>query len=831
MQTIEMNKLVVSLLLLCACLFSGGPAHGNGGTTDFLSVDERQWLRDHKDNLEILFGYEAPPNAFHDDSGEYVGLLVDFFEEIETTLGVSFKYRKYPTWNELIEYSKRGRNFIVVGIAPTSQRAKFLSFTDSFIKIPYVIVTRDSSSLHSMSDLEGARVSTVRNYAINDYLAQCYPKISPLGVTDNLEGLRGVSTGQFDAMVLNQMYATYLIHSQGLTNLRIVNESGYLNRLSAATSVQDHMLFAILDKAVDQISPERRQALFQKWVGGQESGVSVVVLSWLVGICVVVAVLAMVVWAWNRSLRTALNRQVKQLQQSEEQYRAFFEDNHAVMLVVDPEQGAVVDSNKAAELFYGYSRPELLSMRVFDLNALPPKETAGLLERVSTQAVKTFRAKHRMGDGSLRDVEVFTGPFELHGKKLIISIVMDITMRLRSERELAKAREDADAANRAKSEFLANMSHEVRTPLNGVHGMLQLLHTTSLTEEQEEYASNAINSSRRLDQLLSDILDLSRVEAGSMPINCHPLNIGQTLRQLEELFRPILHQSGLELITNVHPAIPDLLLGDDTRLQQVLGNLVGNSLKFTRFGSVAIDVGPLPVTKPGTYKVLFSVSDTGIGIPDEKVDTLFTPFTQLSEGFRRSHQGAGLGLTITKRFVELMGGNIAVDSTPDQGTTIYFSIVFDLMNSDEMTCLGGVYDKSPHSVPDLGGLHVLLAEDERTNSLVCSRLLAKIGIDVTVVENGQLVLEALEKDRYDLILMDIQMPVMDGVEATLAIRNGMIGENNRTIPIVALTAYAMVGDKDRFLSAGMNGYLTKPFDIHALQTAIANALHGMNQSA
>ena len=397
------------------------------------------------------------------------------------------------------------------------------------------------------------------------------------------------------------------------------------------------------------------------------------------------------------------------------------------------------------------------------------------------------------------------------------------------QKKLLSAKNEAEAANKAKSEFLANMSHEVRTPLNGIHGMLQILLDTSLTEEQSEYVINATNASQRLSHLLSDILDLSRVEAGKMLIRNSPINLENILNNIKELFYPTLKQSGLTIRHSISSSLPHQLLGDETRILQVLVNLVGNALKFTKSGGVSITLSPLTTTDPDKCKILFIIADTGVGIPDDKLSTLFQPFSQVSKGYRRDHQGAGLGLVITKRLVTLMGGNIAVESVAGKGTTIYFTCFLDISKTDEtvhpLKQPGSVVIQDAQTLKDL---RILMAEDEYINSLAASRLLAKNGADVVVVENGNEALKALRQSSFDLVLMDIQMPIMDGVEATKAIRKGRAGNTNRAIPIIALTAYAMTGDVDTFLAAGMNAYQAKPVNIETLYKAITDIVQATN---
>jgi PAS domain S-box-containing protein len=393
----------------------------------------------------------------------------------------------------------------------------------------------------------------------------------------------------------------------------------------------------------------------------------------------------------------------------------------------------------------------------------------------------------------------------------------DISLRKTMEREIVAARDEALAANKAKSEFLANMSHEIRTPLNGVLGMLQLLEELDLTEEQAQYVGMAASASKRLTALLSDLLDLSRIESGRLAIESRPFTLDSLVASVQGLFEPIARNKGLRLQVQADPAIPKTLAGDEVRLRQILFNLAGNSLKFTSEGGVQVDVISLGRDARGAQRVLFCVSDSGPGIDDDVLPRIFEPFVQGEDSYVRKHQGAGLGLAIVRRLVTAMGGNLSIDTSPG-ATTICFGV--PLATADEP--VGREPERAAVS-PAEASLSVLLVEDEAVSAFAVRRLLEKAGHSVHVAGDGRQALEILRERGFDLVLMDIQMPVMDGVEATRRIRTDAGLKSVSGIPIIAMTAYAMSGDREKFLAAGMNGYVAKPVGLKELQSAMAGA--------
>lgn len=510
-----------------------------------------------------------------------------------------------------------------------------------------------------------------------------------------------------------------------------------------------------------------------------------------------------------------------------------FHIENSPLAVIEWANGTQVSKwSKQAENFFGWKAEEVIGKNWNDFKFIHPDD----IEIVKSQVVKLFdgsddfntianRNFHK--DQSVLSCQWYNSPLRNPNGEIlsILSLVADVTDLKKYEQSLLQAKEQAEAATKAKNEFLANMSHEIRTPMNGVLGMLQLLQTTNINEEQREYVLTAIQSSKRLTRLLSDILDLSKVEANHLSIQSQPLDLAEVISQTCELFKPTAQQTQVELLCYVDPKIPHRLNGDAARIQQVLTNIIGNAFKFTKEGRIAVEAYSLTLYAQNMRRVLFSISDTGIGISDDKVVKLFQPFSQVSMGYRRDYQGAGLGLSICKKLIELMGGSIAIESVPGEGTTVHFSVSFSV---DESRLKPGVVSSS---ILSGAPLRILLAEDEDVNRFVTSKLIEKQGHTVVGVENGEEAISKLANVDFDLVIMDIQMPVMDGLEAIKVIRSGKAGTQNKDIPIFAMTAYAMVGDREIFLKAGVDDYLSKPVDIEKLNAALASVIDGSGTQA
>jgi PAS domain S-box-containing protein len=492
--------------------------------------------------------------------------------------------------------------------------------------------------------------------------------------------------------------------------------------------------------------------------------------------------------------------------------------------------------NDVAEKLTGWSRADAVGRPLVDVFCIINEDTRDIvenpIEEVLLRGVVLGLAEHsilvRKDGGEIPIADSAAPIFGSLGEVIgVVLVFRDQTEERKSACRLKESAGEAlawaekcNVANKAKSEFLANMSHEIRTPLNGVIGMLQLIKESGVTGELEAHTDMALRAGRRLTSLLSDILDLSRMEAGLMPIMAQPFALASILSALSETFSPMQFSKPLGFVIRVDANVPTSVIGDEVRVRQVLFNLIGNAIKFTDQGEVNLEISSLPPPSADMTRLLFMLSDTGTGIPDDKLGQICQPFVQVSREYTRSQQGAGLGLAITLRLVNAMAGSLTFESTEGFGTTVYLSLPFKLPAHD----LAPVAPQIVSNSGALSPLRLLLVEDEEISRLSARLTLGKKGHQVFTADNGVEALEALRGNTYDCVLMDVQMDVMDGVEATRQIRNGSAGAMDAHVPIIAMTAFAMTGDRERFLEAGMDDYVSKPVQVEELMQALERVM-------
>ena len=501
------------------------------------------------------------------------------------------------------------------------------------------------------------------------------------------------------------------------------------------------------------------------------------------------------------------------LKESAYRFRSLVKTAESVIILLSPDK-KILEFNRMAEELFGRTRHEVLGRDYYELfvpERLWPdhdREFATVLSGTPMRLLENYviakGGEERMIQWSLSRLLDAKG-----GALGVLAVGQDVTERKRSEAELCEARDAAEEASRAKSEFLANMSHEIRTPISAIIGMSEMTLNTDLTDEQQGYLVTVKKAAGSLLHIINDILDISKIEARKMELRPEDFNLFEMLEKQLSVLKVQAEEKGIELRAQVGEDVSRCYHGDEYRLGQIIINLVGNAIKFTEKGYVEISVNHVGSFEEGAV-LEFRVKDTGIGISEDKAEKLFESFVQLNAGYSKRHPGSGLGLAISRQLVEMMGGHITFTSKKGWGSEFKFTI--------KLKSSVGECHETETALLDEGGeekglaARILLAEDNATNQLYIAHFLSEHGFEVETAENGLEALELLENSGpFDVILMDVQMPEMDGLEATKKIR-----EQGNNIPIIALTAYAMEGDREKFLSNGMDAYSSKPVKIDEL---------------
>lgn len=526
-----------------------------------------------------------------------------------------------------------------------------------------------------------------------------------------------------------------------------------------------------------------------------------------------------------------------QLTKTQALTRAIQETSTDTMMTFD-EEGVILTVNPALSEMFGYREDEVLGRPI---TMLIPCFADGAYRNGTGTAGACGTGPHtgirKLGDdgfssgervelsplrkdGSQFQAEIQIGVATIDAERIYACTVVDMTERKRFETELMAAKESAEVAAKAKSNFLTMVSHEIRTPMNGVLGMTGLLLDTELDEGQREYADIIRKSGEALLSVINDILDYAKIESGKLEVEHLPFNLPLLIDETFGLFTANSRQSRLSLTFEPDPALPELLVGDEVKLRQVLVNLIGNAFKFTPQGSINVS-SRLIAEFRNEVMIEFIVADTGVGIPEDKLPLLFQPFSQVDTSLTRQYEGTGLGLAICKNLVEMMGGAIGVQSAAGKGTTFRFTVKLGSWmqaqgDGDDLPETAALYEPSYRG--EAGMAAVLVADDNLINQKLTLSLLEKLGIAADVASNGSDAVELAYKREYDLILMDMRMPVMDGLEATRRVLSS--APAGRAPVVVAMTANVLPSDRERCLEAGMADFLPKPIQFEAVKRVL-----------
>ncbi|MBA3683085.1 MAG: response regulator [Bacteroidetes bacterium] len=508
------------------------------------------------------------------------------------------------------------------------------------------------------------------------------------------------------------------------------------------------------------------------------------------------------------------------VKQSEKRHRIFFENSQIILCTHDLE-GNFINLNSAGAKNLGYVPEELIGTRIIEIIS-PAHENLfhEYMQKIRSEktAMGLIRVITKSGEERIWMYHNYL--YEEPGtQSYVIGSVQDITERVKMEEEMREAKLLAEESVKTKEQFLANMSHEIRTPMSAIIGFTNLILETTLSQQQKEYLDTIHYSARNLLSIINDILDFSKINSGKLILEEADFDLNKSITSIMKVFHIEANKKNINLLCNIGPDVPCSLRGDSVRLNQVLMNLFSNAIKFTETGHIKLDVKAL--NKKGSLNILeFCVEDSGIGIPSNKLESIFEVFTQASSDTTRKYGGTGLGLAIVKNLVELHGGQIKVVSNIDQGTQFIFTLLFQDGAINTSTDINSEPEvNGSKKIQDLNSIKVLVVEDNPYNQLLAQHVLEGMGCEIEIAENGKKAIEKIETTTYDIVLMDIQMPEMDGYEATRYIR----AKGNK-IPIIAMTAHALNDDDAKCIHAGMNDYISKPFEPDVLYSKIINLI-------
>lgn len=835
------------LLIILMVIAPDAPgARGVSAEKPRLTAEEQSFLASHG---PIIFVSQTsyPPFEFRQKDGSMDGISIELARWMTTELGISVRFESM-SFQEAQQAVLSGKADVITSLFYSEKRAERFSFSAPYIDVPAsIFVKADRPDITGLADLNGKRIAIQRGDYAKEFLEAKGIRFELVATENFAEATEAVLNDRADLLIGDEQIVLYYLYSNRLTGqAKKVGAPLYVGKNCMAVQKGNPVLASILAKSVQHAQQAGViDTISRKWLGTalvSQQGLHGRAVPYLLAVSSVGLAGTLLVLVWNRQLRQKVAEKTDELVKGKMELRHLVEELSAANSKLEEElgrsrllfecsrdgmvrldlHGKAVEVNRRFAEMLGYTEHELLAMYAWDWDAVVDKPM--ILEMIGTldDSGDLFETCHRRKDGSVINVEISSSSFIWQGNKMIYCACRDITERKQYEAELAEARYLAESANRAKSEFLANMSHEIRTPMNGVLGMAELLGFTELTPRQQEYLDCVRSSGKSLLALINDVLDLSKIEAGKVELEYRVFSVRQSIQDVVNTQLSTIFKKHLDLTVSLADELPEVVKGDQLRFKQIMLNLLGNAIKFTPTGSITITADLLEQQQFSTL-VRVTVRDTGIGMTPEVQQRIFEPFTQAESSTTRSYGGTGLGLSICRKLVGLMGGVITVESELGQGSCFCLDLPFgadsaaadrqgaDMMQSEETS-----WDGPP--------LSILIAEDNGTNVLYLQSLLGKLGLGSTTAENGRQALERWQQGGIDLILMDIQMPEMDGDEALRLIRHEELQRGGH-VPVIALTAYALRGDRERLLAAGFDGYLSKPLNMTALRNELQRVLH------
>jgi len=820
----------------------------SGQTAEPVKFTEKEitWLNEHQ-ILRLGVDPDWPPFEFTKESGVYNGMCSEVVKLMDQRLSAEMKVMpNLSSWAEVIQKAKARELDILPCATETPERAQFLNFTRPHLSFPVVVITLDNAHFISgLHDLYGKKVAVVKNYFTQDLLEREYPDIDLVLPKTALEALEMVSTGQVDAFVDNLVTASYFIKKHFFTNLKVAATTPHQFALAFGVRKDWPLLVNILDKKLQLITQQEYNAIYHKWISIRyEHGVDMAEIwrtTFKIG-AVVLIILAFILY-WNRRLTKEIVRR-RQVEEALRKLSRAVEQSPNMMTITDLE-GTIEFVNPAFSKITGYSYDEVIGQnpRLLKSGEHPPQFYEDLWNTIGKGEVWQGEFINKRKNGELYcELATISSVRDQAGEMThYLAITEDITQRKQTEESL-RAEEfknkKLQQLDKLKDEFLANTSHELRTPLNGIIGIAESLIDGATGELPETTRANLLMimvSGKRLATLVNDILDFSKLKHQQLELQLKPVGLREIVDVVLTLSQPLVLNKPVQLINAISPDLP-LAQADENRLQQILHNLLENAIKFTEKGQVEISA------KVMNQRLELVVSDTGIGIEEDKFSRIFESFEQAEGSTARIYGGTGLGLAVTKQLVELHGGEIWVKSTLGQGSQFFFTLPIAEENAshsenktlststvqttsriDAAVLMDNTPQQEKASVSAEGQKNILIVDDEPVNLQVLNNYLSLQNYHMVLAKSGMEALNLINEGfQPDAILLDVMMPQMTGYEVTQKLREKWQADE---LPILLLTAKNQVTDLVTGLEAGASDYLTKPISKDELLARLKTHLH------
>lgn len=798
-----------------------------------LSAREERWLARHP-VIRVTTSEFAAPLSFYDKSDNLNGLAVDLLELLRLRTGMRFEFQRSSGVSDMIRRLQRGEADMIAAISTSPQREAALTLSRPYLESAYVLVTRSGADEPiDLKQLEGKRLAVTRGDLLNDDLRRRYPQIELVETQGSAASAASLTLRKVDGMVTPLINANFNLTSRPHLTIRSTLGNGPAF-FSLATSRSNPELGSIIDKALLSIPPEDMSAINNRWRGtsGEATSYWQAHQATIVQIILGTLLLLLLSLAWNAWMR----RQIKQREAAERALSDQLEFMRALVngtphpIYVRDRDGFLQTCNASYLQALDASAEEVIGKSIHDAAANGGPDVSQIVadyQRVIDEGQPLIVDRPLMFRNKELTIYHWILPYRdsLGEVRGIIGGWIDISDRRQLIQELRLAKERADDANRAKSTFLATMSHEIRTPMNALIGMLELALKHADSGRLDRPAiSVAYASAQDLLALIGDILDIAQIESGRVQLNPERVQPAALVRSVAQVFETLAQQKGLRLIVSVEPRSPQDVLLDPLRFKQILSNLVSNAIKFTAQGQVRIDLVLAPAQEPGTVHLKLSVCDSGIGICAADQQRLFQPFSQVDPNGQLARSGTGLGLVISRNLCALMGGEMRLLSHPGQGTEVHVSMPLSgLPASDNVT-------QPAPTLPVLNpGLRVLVVDDHPANLLLMEQQLSFLGVHYSTADNGRAGLEAWQRQSFDVLIVDCNMPVMDGYQMARAVRDEEQQAQLSPCVILGYTANAQLDVRERCRQAGMDDCLLKPIGLQGLGQRLAE-VHVMRRS-